>query len=85
MENNALPQNTEDAAPRLDVIETKYGKLYRVSYAGMTREHYQEWQAKCWYDQLLEMWRHRFKLSSAQQYLASRSDDCCNDRSGDKI
>ena len=84
MKDNALPQNTENAAPKLDVIETKYGKLYRVTYAGMTREHYQEWQAKCWYEQVLEMWRHRFKLSAAQQYLASQSDGYCNARSGDK-
>lgn len=84
MKNNALPQNTENAAPKLDVIETKYGKLYRVTYAGMTREHYQEWQAKCWYEQVLEMWRHRFKLSAAQQYLASQSNGYCSDPSRDK-
>jgi hypothetical protein len=83
MKDNALPQNTEDAAPKLDVIETKYGKLYRITYAGMTREHYQEWQAKCWYEQVLEMWRHRFKLSAAQQYLASQSDGYCNGRCDD--
>jgi len=85
MKDDALPQNTENAAPKLDVIETKYGKLYRVTYAGMTREHYQEWQAKCWYEQVLEMWRHRFKLSAAQQYLASQSDGYCSARSDDKI
>ena len=45
MNNDALPQNTDNTAPKLDVIETKYGKMYRVTYAGMTREHYQEWQA----------------------------------------
>ena len=85
MKDNALPQNTEDAAPKLDVIETKHGKLYRVTYAGMTREHYQEWQAKCWHEQLLEMWRHRFRLSACQQYLASQSHGYCNDPHRDKI
>ena len=71
-------------APRLDVIETKYGKLYRVTYAGMTREHYQEWQANCWYEQVLEMWRHRVKQSAVKQYLASQSDGYCNDPHPDK-
>ena len=71
-------------APKLDVIETKYGKLYRVTYAGMTREHYQEWQANCWYEQVLEMWRHRVKQSAVKQYLASQSNGYCNDQSPDK-
>lgn len=84
MENDALPQNTDNTAPTLDVIETKYGKLYRVTYAGMTREHYQEWQANCWYEQVLEMWRHRVKQSVVKQYLASQSNDYCNDPLRDK-
>ena len=84
MKDNALPQDTDNTAPKLDVIKTKYGKLYRVTYAGMTREHYQEWQAKCWYEQVLEMWRHRVKLSACQQYLASQSNGYCNDRCDDK-
>ena len=71
-------------APKLDVIETKYGKLYRVTYAGMTREHYQEWQANCWYEQVLEMWRHRVKQSAVKQYLASQSNGYCNDPLRDK-
>ena len=85
MKDNALPQNTDNTAPKLDVIETKYGKLYRITYAGMTREHYQEWQANCWYEQVLEMWRHRVKLSACQQYLASQSNGYCNGRFDDKI
>jgi hypothetical protein len=85
MKDNALPQNTDNTAPKLDAIETKYGKLYRVTYAGMTREHYQEWQANCWYEQVLEMWRHRVKLSACQQYLASQSNGYCSDRFDDKI
>jgi hypothetical protein len=71
-------------APKLDVIETKYGKLYRVTYAGMTREHYQEWQANCWYEQVLEMWRHQVKQSAVKQYLASQSNGYCNDPHHDK-
>jgi hypothetical protein len=79
-----LPQDTGNTAPKLDVIETKYGKLYRVTYAGMTREHYQEWQAKCWYEQALEMWRHRVKQSAVKQYLASQLNGYCNDPHRDK-
>ena len=84
MKDNALSKNTDNTAPKLDVIETKYGKLYRVTYAGMTREHYQEWQANCWYEQVLEMWRHRVKQSAVQQYLASQSNGYCNDPLHDK-
>ena len=84
MKDNALPQDTGNTAPKLDAIETKYGKLYRVTYAGMTREHYQEWQAKCWYEQALEMWRHHVKQSAYQQYLALQPNGCYSDRSGDK-
>ena len=85
MIDDALAKNTENTAPQLDVIETKNGKLYRVTYAGMTREHYDEWHANCWYEQVLEMWKHRVKLSAVQQYLASQSDGYCNGRSDDKI
>ena len=84
MKDNALPQNTDNTAPKLDVIKTKYGKLYRVTYAGMTREHYQEWQAKCWYEQVLDMWRHRVKQSAVKQYLASQSNGYCSGRFDDK-
>lgn len=66
------------------MIETKYGKLYRVTYAGMTREHYQEWQAKCWFEQVLEMWRHHVKQSAVKQYLASQSNGYYNDPLRDK-
>lgn len=34
-------------APRLVFDETK--STWRVEYAGMTREHHQEWQARIWY------------------------------------
>jgi hypothetical protein len=75
MDNNAFVKDSANTAPRLDVIHTENGKLYRVTYAGMTREHVQEWQARCWFEQVLDMWRHRVKLSAAQQYLQSQSSD----------
>ena len=80
MNNNAFAKDSSYGAPKLDVIETKNGKVYRVTYAGMTREHVQEWQARCWFEQVLDMWRHRVKLSAARQYLASQSSDRCNGR-----
>ena len=80
MNNNAFAKDSAYSAPKLDVIETENGKLYRVTYAGMTREHIQEWQARCWFEQVLDMWRHRVKLSAARQYLASQSSDRCNGR-----
>ena len=80
MNNNAFAKDSFYSAPKLDVIETKNGKLYRVTYAGMTREHIQEWQARCWFEQVLDMWRHHVKLSAARQYLASQSSDRCNGR-----
>ena len=75
MNNNAFAKDSSYSAPKLDVIETENGKLYRVTYAGMTREHIQEWQARCWFEQVLDMWRHRVKLSAARQYLASQSSE----------
>ena len=78
MTNKTFAQNSADTAPKLEVIETKTGKIYRVTYAGMTREHVQGWQARCWFEQVLDMWRHRIKLSEARQYLASQSNDRCN-------
>ena len=83
MNNNAFAKDSAYSAPKLDVIETENGKLYRVTYAGMTREHVQEWQARCWFEQVLDMWRHRVKLSAARQYLASQSSDHCNGRQRD--
>lgn len=80
MNNNAFAKDSSYSAPKLDVIKTKNGKLYRVTYAGITREHIQEWQARCWFEQVLDMWRHRVKLSAARRYLASQLDDRCNDR-----
>jgi hypothetical protein len=83
MSNNAFAKDSAHAAPKLDVIQTKNGKLYRVTYAGMTREHFQEWQARCWFEQVLDMWRHRVRLSAARQYLASQSSDRCSARRND--
>ena len=79
MEKKAFAQDTRKTIPKLEVIETKLGKLYRVCYGGMCREHYQEIAARQLHEQLLDMWRHRFMLNATLQYLASQSDGSCNE------
>ena len=41
--------------PKLERIETNEGTIWRVSYAGMVREHRQEWQARVYLQQALQM------------------------------
>jgi hypothetical protein len=83
MADNTFANDSASTAPKLQVIERKNGKIYRVTYAGMTREHFQKWQARCWFEQALDMWRHRVRLSAARQYLASQSSDRCSARRND--
>ncbi len=79
MKKKAFAQDTHKAIPKLEVIETKSGKLYRVCYAGMCQEHYQELAARQLHERFMDMWRHRFMLNATLQYLASQSDDSCNE------
>lgn len=37
-------------APTIERLQTPNGVLWRVTYAGMVREHHQDWQAWCWYE-----------------------------------
>ena len=41
--------------PKLERIETNEGTIWRVSYAGMVKEHRQEWQARVFLQQALQM------------------------------
>ena len=41
--------------PSIELIETKDGKIWRVIYAGMVKEHRQEWQARVFYEQALQL------------------------------
>lgn len=41
--------------PRLERIETDDGTIWRVSHAGMVWEHRQEWQARVYLQQALQM------------------------------
>ena len=40
--------------PKLEQIETDEGTIWRVTYAGMVREHRQEWQARVFLQQALQ-------------------------------
>lgn len=44
-------------APTLELIQTPNGPLWRVSYAGMVKEHRQEWQAKVFYQQAISLYQ----------------------------
>jgi hypothetical protein len=37
-------------APTIERLETAEGVVWRVTYAGMTRYHRQDWQAWCYYE-----------------------------------
>ena len=43
------------AYPTMQVAKNKNGeKVWRVTYAGMIREHAQEWQARVWFQEALQ-------------------------------
>ncbi len=56
MSENHLNHHSSSQKPTLIVVSTDAGRVYRVTYAGMTREHEQEWQARIFYEQMLDMW-----------------------------
>ncbi len=37
-------------APTIERLLTPEGVIWRVTYAGMVKEHWQDWQAWCWYE-----------------------------------
>jgi len=41
--------------PTMERIEADDGTIWRVTYAGMVREHRQEWQARVFLQQALQM------------------------------
>ena len=79
MEKKAFAQDTRKTIPKLEVIETKLGKVYRVCYGGMCNEFEQELAARSLHERFMDMWRHRFMLNATLQYLASQSDGSCNE------
>lgn len=42
--------------PRLEKIMTADGLVYRITYAGMCKEHKQDWQAEWHYRQACDMY-----------------------------
>jgi hypothetical protein len=42
--------------PRLEKIMTAEGIVYRITYAGMVKEHKQDWQAEWHYRQACDMY-----------------------------
>jgi hypothetical protein len=48
--------------PTLQVAKSKDGtKIWRVTYAGMVKEHGQEWQARVWFSEALQLYARRCK------------------------
>ena len=45
--------------PKLELIDTVDGKIWRVTYAGMIKEHRQHWQARVFYEQALQLYSKR--------------------------
>ena len=58
-------------APTIERIETADGVIWRVTYAGMVREHRQDWQAWCFY----EMARAAYAAQSALSTPSAPEDD----------
>jgi len=51
--------------PELVQIDTPSGPLWRITYAGMTREHGQEWQARWIYEQAVSMYQSAINPASS--------------------
>jgi len=45
--------------PKLEKLNTKNGEIWRIYYAGMIKEHRQEWQARVFYEQALRLYTQR--------------------------
>jgi hypothetical protein len=52
-------QNSAMKPPKLEQFDTKHGKIWRITCAGMIKEHHQEWQARCFYHQAVLMYAGR--------------------------
>jgi superfamily II DNA helicase RecQ len=47
---------TANNAPTIEQITTPSGIIWRITYAGMVKEHRQEWQARWLYDRACVMY-----------------------------
>ena len=48
--------------PKIEEIETENGKRWRVIYAGMVKDHRQEWQAQRHYNEACEVYGQQLGL-----------------------
>lgn len=44
------------AYPTMQAVNKNGEKIWRVTYAGMIREHPQEWQARVWFQEALQVY-----------------------------
>jgi hypothetical protein len=47
--------------PTMQQVETTVGTIWRVTFAGITREHQQKWQAEIYYQQAMDAYNGMFK------------------------
>jgi len=47
--------------PTMQQVETTVGTIWRVTFAGITREHQQKWQAEIYYQQAKDAYNGMFK------------------------
>jgi hypothetical protein len=47
--------------PTMQQVETTVGTIWRVTFAGITREHRQQWQAEIYYQQAMDAYNGSFK------------------------
>jgi len=51
----------ESTPPTMQQVQTTTGTIWRVTFAGITREHRQQWQAKIYYQQAMDAYNGLFK------------------------
>jgi hypothetical protein len=59
--------------PTINRIQTASGPIWRITYAGMTREHRQDWQAAWLFKQATSMYYSNCDLASSS---TTRSTAC---------
>lgn len=52
-------------APTLERVQGPSGTIWRVTYAGMVREHHQDWQAWVYYNWALALYAAQGRLNKS--------------------
>jgi len=47
--------------PTMQQVQTTTGTIWRVTFAGITREHRQRWQAEIYYQQAMDAYNGRLR------------------------